>query len=79
MASNKTVESGLRRSVSFRENPLMDARRTRSCMAGIGVRFRDPDAPMNPFWSQIARELSPYVPSEQPRLANLIVHSEVPY
>jgi len=25
---------------------------------------------MNPFWSQIARELSPYVPGEQPRLAN---------
>jgi histidinol-phosphate aminotransferase len=27
---------------------------------------------MNPFWSQIARELSPYVPGEQPRLANLV-------
>ena len=34
---------------------------------------------MNPFWSQIARKLSPYVPGELPRLANLIVHSEVPY
>jgi histidinol-phosphate aminotransferase len=27
---------------------------------------------MNPLWSQIARELSPYVPGEQPRLANLV-------
>jgi histidinol-phosphate aminotransferase len=27
---------------------------------------------MNPFWSQIARELSPYVPGEQPRLADLV-------
>ena len=27
---------------------------------------------MNPFWSQIARELLPYVPGEQPRLANLV-------
>ena len=27
---------------------------------------------MNPFWSRIARELSPYVPGEQPRLANLV-------
>jgi histidinol-phosphate aminotransferase len=27
---------------------------------------------MNPFWSQIARELSPYVPGEQPRIANLL-------
>jgi histidinol-phosphate aminotransferase len=26
---------------------------------------------MNPFWSRIARELSPYVPGEQPRIANL--------
>jgi histidinol-phosphate aminotransferase len=32
----------------------------------------DPDALMNPFWSQIARELSPYVPGEQPRIANLV-------
>ena len=30
------------------------------------------DAPMNPLWSQIARELSPYVPGEQPRIANLV-------
>jgi len=30
------------------------------------------DAPMNSFWSQIARELSPYVPGEQPRLADLV-------
>src|SRR5262249_16909840 len=29
------------------------------------------DTPMNPLWSQIARELSPYVPGEQPRIANL--------
>src|SRR5882672_11350977 len=29
-------------------------------------------ASMNPFWSQIARELSPYVPGEQPRIANLV-------
>ena len=28
--------------------------------------------PMNPLWSQIARELSPYVPGEQPRIANLV-------
>ncbi|MBV8165233.1 MAG: histidinol-phosphate transaminase, partial [Alphaproteobacteria bacterium] len=27
---------------------------------------------MNPFWSQIARELSPYVPGEQPRVADLV-------
>jgi histidinol-phosphate aminotransferase len=27
---------------------------------------------MNPFWSQIAHELSPYVPGEQPRVANLV-------
>jgi histidinol-phosphate aminotransferase len=27
---------------------------------------------MNPFWSKIARELSPYVPGEQPRIANLV-------
>ena len=27
---------------------------------------------MNPFWSALARELSPYVPGEQPRVANLV-------
>src|SRR5690242_13386104 len=27
---------------------------------------------MNPLWSHIARELSPYVPGEQPRIANLV-------
>lgn len=27
---------------------------------------------MTPLWSQIAREISPYVPGEQPRLANLV-------
>jgi histidinol-phosphate aminotransferase len=27
---------------------------------------------MKSFWSQIARELSPYVPGEQPRIANLV-------
>ena len=27
---------------------------------------------MNPLWSQTARELSPYVPGEQPRIANLV-------
>ena len=27
---------------------------------------------MKPFWSQIACELSPYVPGEQPRIANLV-------
>ena len=27
---------------------------------------------MNPFWSQLARDLSPYVPGEQPRVANLV-------
>jgi histidinol-phosphate aminotransferase len=27
---------------------------------------------MNPFWSRTARELSPYVPGEQPRVANLV-------
>jgi histidinol-phosphate aminotransferase len=27
---------------------------------------------MNPFWSRQARELSPYVPGEQPRIANLV-------
>ena len=32
----------------------------------------DPDALMNPYWSQTARELSPYVPGEQPRIADLV-------
>ena len=32
----------------------------------------DADPLMNPFWSQMARELSPYVPGEQPRIANLV-------
>jgi histidinol-phosphate aminotransferase len=27
---------------------------------------------MNPFWSQLARELLPYVPGEQPRMENLV-------
>jgi histidinol-phosphate aminotransferase len=27
---------------------------------------------MDPFWSRLARELSPYVPGEQPRVANLV-------
>src|ERR1700689_5064491 len=27
---------------------------------------------MNPFWSQLARELTPYVPGEQPRIADLV-------
>ena len=27
---------------------------------------------MNPLWSQLALELSPYVPGEQPRIANLV-------
>ena len=27
---------------------------------------------MNPYWSQIARDLSPYVPGEQPRIADLV-------
>ena len=27
---------------------------------------------MNPFWTQLARELSPYVPGEQPRMENLV-------
>src|SRR5690349_17221096 len=27
---------------------------------------------MNPFWSQMARALSPYVPGEQPRIADLV-------
>jgi len=27
---------------------------------------------MNPYWSQLARGLSPYVPGEQPRIANLV-------
>jgi len=27
---------------------------------------------MNPFWSQLVRALSPYVPGEQPRIANLV-------
>jgi len=32
----------------------------------------DPDVPMKPLWSQIARELSPYLPGEQPRIPNLV-------
>ena len=27
---------------------------------------------MNPFWSKLTRELSPYVPGEQPRIADLV-------
>ena len=27
---------------------------------------------MNPFWSQIVRELSPYVPGEQPHIPDLV-------
>lgn len=27
---------------------------------------------MKAFWSRIARGLSPYVPGEQPRIANLV-------
>jgi len=27
---------------------------------------------MNPYWSRLTRELSPYVPGEQPRVANLV-------
>jgi len=27
---------------------------------------------MKAFWSRIARDLSPYVPGEQPRIANLV-------
>lgn len=27
---------------------------------------------MNPFWNQLARQLSPYVPGEQPRIADLV-------
>ena len=27
---------------------------------------------MNPLWSKVARELSPYVPGEQPRVADLV-------
>ena len=27
---------------------------------------------MNPYWSHLARTLSPYVPGEQPRIANLV-------
>ena len=27
---------------------------------------------MKAFWSQTVRELSPYVPGEQPRIANLV-------
>jgi len=47
-------------------------------MAKTVLRWRkqrldpDPEVPMNPFWSQIARELSPYVPGEQPRIADLV-------
>src|SRR5262249_29488769 len=28
--------------------------------------------PMNPYWSQIARTLSPYVPGQQPGIADLV-------
>jgi histidinol-phosphate aminotransferase len=27
---------------------------------------------MSRFWSQVARDLTPYVPGEQPKIANLI-------
>lgn len=30
------------------------------------------EAGMNPFWSELARGLSPYVPGEQPRIADLV-------
>src|ERR1700760_286561 len=40
--------------------------------AGLADRQTLAPAPMNAFWSQLARELSPYVPGEQPRIANLV-------
>ena len=40
--------------------------------ARLGNRHTTRAAPMNPFWSQLARELSPYVPGEQPRMADLV-------
>ena len=45
----------------------------RSCRCSVFSHLDPgPDASMIPFWSQIARELSPYVPGEQPRIANLV-------
>jgi len=32
---------------------------------------------MSRFWSQVARDLTPYVPGEQPKIANLIKLSAV--
>ena len=41
-------------------------------MAGNAGSAAGADAPMNPFWSRTARELSPYVPGERPRIADLV-------
>jgi histidinol-phosphate aminotransferase len=30
---------------------------------------------MKAFWSRIARDLSPYVPGDQPRTANLVINT----
>src|ERR1700761_4111951 len=67
-----------RRSISSssRIGPRPEARRTVAKRPGRWHKHRskppDPDALMNPFWSQAARALSPYVPGEQPRIANLV-------
>lgn len=34
--------------------------------------FKQGDGDMTQFWSAVARRLEPYVPGEQPRVANLI-------
>lgn len=38
----------------------------------IGSSHNNPANPMSRYWSDIAKRLTPYVPGEQPRLANLV-------
>ena len=41
-------------------------------MLALASVIRVGPIPMNPFWTQLARQLSPYVPGEQPRIADLV-------
>jgi histidinol-phosphate aminotransferase len=50
----------------------METGKVGPAVAKIRRPTSNPDVPMKRFWSQIARELSPYVPGEQPRVANLV-------
>ena len=47
-----------------------EAHDTISCRFQAFYKF--PFRPMNRYWSQVAKSLTPYVPGEQPKLANLV-------